>query len=119
MVKYLLALLLLVSCFVSAKAQNDDWFKGSWYGAKSFSRARIGIKVLVRIEVDSLYNNHFSGRLIYMYPKDTIARLIRTFAVAQPMPVEAPVMTTDRIVVPSMSQDHVGDREPSAMLPAY
>jgi hypothetical protein len=80
MVKYLLALLLLVSCFVSAKAQNDDWFKGSWYGAKSFSRARIGIKVLVRIEVDSLYNNHFSGRLIYMYPKDTIARLIRTFA---------------------------------------
>jgi hypothetical protein len=79
MIKYPLALLLLVFSLVSAKAQNDNWFKGNWYGIKSFPRAHIGIKVLVRIEVDSLYNNHFSGRLIYMYPKDTIARLIRTF----------------------------------------
>ncbi|MEP6467562.1 MAG: hypothetical protein ABJB05_14730, partial [Parafilimonas sp.] len=78
-VKYLLAVLLFSNCFVLAKAQNDEWFKGSWYGAKSFSHAHIGAKVLVRIEIDSLYKNQFSGRFIYMYPKDTIARLVRTF----------------------------------------
>jgi hypothetical protein len=56
-------------------AQNNDWFKGNWDGVKSFTGARIGIRVLVRIEVDSVNRNRFSGRFIYMYPKDTIARL--------------------------------------------
>ena len=63
-----------------AHAQSNDWFKGNWDGVKSFTGARIGIRVLVRIEVDSVNRNRFSGRFIYMYPKDTIARLIKTFS---------------------------------------
>ncbi|MEP6684921.1 MAG: hypothetical protein ABJA35_16730, partial [Parafilimonas sp.] len=79
-IKYLLTLLLVVCCFTSATAQTTDWFKGSWYGVKNFSHGQIGKKALVRIEIDSQYKDHFSGRLIYMYPKDTIARMIRTFS---------------------------------------
>src|SRR4249919_177946 len=60
--------------------QNNDWFIGSWYGVKSFTGARIGIKVLVRIEVDSIKSTRFTGRFIYMYPKDTLARLVKTFS---------------------------------------
>src|SRR5438552_1385655 len=77
--KYLVLPFLFVVCAHSADAQNNHWFKGNWYGIKSFTGARIGIKVLVRIEVDTVYDNRFSGRFIYMYPKDTIARLIKTF----------------------------------------
>ncbi len=71
---------LLIVCMQSAFAQNNLWFKGTWYGAESFATAHIGIKVPVRVEIDSVDNQHFSGRYIYMYPEDTSARLIRTFS---------------------------------------
>jgi len=77
--KHLLVPFLFLACASIADAQNVDWFKGTWYGLKSFSDARIGIRVLVRIEVDSVSGNRFSGRFIYMYPKDTLSRLIKTF----------------------------------------
>ena len=77
--KQLILPFLIVACTHFADAQNNDWFKGSWDGVKSFTGARIGIRVLVRIEVDSIKSGRFSGRLIYMYPKDTIARLTKTF----------------------------------------
>ena len=77
--KYLLVPFIFLACSSIADAQNVDWFKGTWYGLKSFTDARIGIRVLVRIEVDSIRGNRFSGRFIYMYPKDTLSRLIKTF----------------------------------------
>jgi len=77
--RYLGLLFLLVICIHFANAQNNNWFKGTWYGTKSFTGARLGIRAPVRIEIDSLYGEQFSGRFIYMYPKDTIARLIKTF----------------------------------------
>lgn len=78
--RYLVLSILLVACISCAKAQDYGWFQGTWFGMKSFSGARLGIKAPVRIEIDSIYGDgQFSGRFIYMYPKDTIARLIKTF----------------------------------------
>lgn len=77
--RYLLLSISFIICIHSASAQNHDWFKGTWYGMKSFAGARLGIKAPVRIEIDSISDGRFSGRFIYMYPKDTIARLIKTF----------------------------------------
>ena len=72
--------LLLIICMQFAHGQNNKWFKGTWYGLKSFTSAHIGIKVPVRIEVDSVDDMHFSGRFIYMFPADTTSRLIKTFS---------------------------------------
>ncbi len=72
--------LLLIICVQFAHGQNNKWFKGTWYGSASFTTAHIGIKVPVRIEVDSVDDLHFSGRFIYMYPADTTSRLIKTFS---------------------------------------
>ncbi len=72
--------LLLIICMQFAYGQNNKWFKGTWYGLKSFTSAHIGIKVPVRIEIDSVDDLHFSGRFIYMFPADTTSRLIKTFS---------------------------------------
>ncbi len=78
--RYLILSISFVICIHCAKAQDYSWFQGSWYGMKSFSGARLGIKAPVRIEIDSMYDDgQFTGRFIYMYPKDTIARLVKTF----------------------------------------
>lgn len=77
---FLPLLLLLTLCMQLAHGQNNKWFKGTWYGSESFTTAHIGIKVPVRIEIDSVDDLHFSGRFIYMYPADTTSRLIKTFS---------------------------------------
>jgi hypothetical protein len=78
--KRLFLSLLLIIYMQYAHAQNNKWFKGIWYGSKSFTSAHIGIQVPVRIEIDSVDDIHFFGRFIYMYPADTTSRLIKTFS---------------------------------------
>ncbi|TKK66673.1 hypothetical protein FC093_16690 [Ilyomonas limi] len=75
------SLLLILLCVIIslhfAYAQSNAWFKGMWYGERTFLNSRIAKKALVRMEVDKIKDSSFTGRLIYMYPSDTAARLIR------------------------------------------
>ena len=72
----LLTFLLLSTCFY-ANAQSNSWFTGTWYGERTFPDARIATKALLRMEIDDIKGDLFTGQLIYMYPSDTTARLIR------------------------------------------
>src|SRR5689334_6728452 len=78
--QYMKFLLLIVLCSATclyAGAQSTDWFKGTWYGESTFPDSRIARKVLLRMEIEAIRGTAFSGQLIYMYPSDTTARLIR------------------------------------------
>ncbi len=76
--KFLISLLLLFSLSITvARAQRSTWFKGTWYGERTFTNARVALKTPVRIEIEEVTGSLFQGHFIYMYPSDTTARLVR------------------------------------------
>jgi hypothetical protein len=76
--KFILLILLGVTTSLGITyAQSNSWFKGTWYGERTFPDSRIAAKALMRMEIDAVKGKAFTGRLIYMYPSDTTARLIR------------------------------------------
>ena len=46
-------------------------------GERTFDNARVALKTQVRMEIEEVAGSLFKGRLIYMYPSDTTARLVR------------------------------------------
>lgn len=77
-------LLITIFCFVvtgsCSLAQGNSWLAGTWYGHKVFTSSRIAVRALVRMEITNVAGDHFAGRLVYMYPSDTAARLVRSIA---------------------------------------
>ncbi len=75
--KFLLLLFICLTTGLYAGAQSNDWFAGTWYGERTFPDSRISKLALLRMEIEEIKNDLFTGRLLFMYPGDTTTRLIR------------------------------------------